>query len=77
MKSSKICEGRLKNVLLQDKTQVSPEFLNVLKSDLFALFSDYMAIDEDSLSLRMEVAEDGYHFYVGAKTNRIKQINVL
>jgi len=61
-KSSKdIAKERLKLVLIHDRANVSPQFLEMLKSEIIKVISNYMDIDESALDIQLTrtKSEDG------------------
>lgn len=58
-KSSKdIGKGRLKLILIEDRTGVAPEILDALKEDMFAVISKYFEIKESDVEMNIEKEED-------------------
>ena len=51
--SKNIAKERLKLVLVHDRVNVSPTFLEMIKGDIIRVISDYMEIDEDNLEVKM------------------------
>ncbi len=56
--SKDIARERLRLVLVHDRTNVSPELLNLLKEDLIKVLQQYMDIDMDSLIVSIENEEN-------------------
>lgn len=53
-KNSKDCaKERLKLVLIHDRANVSPQFLEMVKGEIIKVISNYMDIDEDTLDIQM------------------------
>lgn len=53
-KASKDCaKERLKLVLIHDRANVSPQFLEMVKGEIIKVISNYMDIDEDTLDIQM------------------------
>lgn len=53
-KTSKDCaKERLKLVLIHDRANVSPQFLEMVKGEIIKVISNYMDIDEDTLDIQM------------------------
>lgn len=50
--SKNVAKERLKLVLIHDRANVSPRFLEMVKGDLIRVISDYMEIDEDGLEIK-------------------------
>jgi len=51
--SKDVAKERLKLVLVHDRTNCSPNFLEMVKGDLLNVISDYMEIEEDGLDIRI------------------------
>lgn len=51
--SKDIARERLKLVLIHDRANVSPQFLEMIKGELINVISDYMEIDEDELEIKL------------------------
>lgn len=64
---------RLKNVLISDK-QFSPEKIQkVLKSDVYALLTNYCELMPDDIDVNVEVLDNGtFKFVIEASSNRLK-----
>ena len=52
-KSNKLAKERLKLVLVHDRSNVSPHFLEMLKSDIVKVINNYMDVDEDALDIQL------------------------
>lgn len=51
--SKDIAKERLKLVLIHDRANVSPQFLEMIKGELIGVISDYMEIDENGLEIKL------------------------
>jgi len=51
--SKDIAKERLRLILIHDRANVSPKFLEMIKSQLIDMISNYMEIDEEGLELKM------------------------
>ena len=51
--SKDIAKERLRLILVHDRASVSPKFLEMIKSRLIDMISDYMEIDEDGLEVKL------------------------
>lgn len=51
--TSNVAKERLKLVLVHDRTNCSPHFLEMVKDDILKVISDYMEIDEDGLEIKL------------------------
>lgn len=52
-KSKNVAKERLKLVLINDRANVSPRFLEMIKGDLVRVLADYMIIDEEGVDIKM------------------------
>lgn len=52
-KSKDIAKERLKLVLIHDRANVSPQFLEMLKSEIMKVISNYMEIDYNELDIQL------------------------
>ncbi|MDF2839699.1 MAG: cell division topological specificity factor MinE [Clostridia bacterium] len=51
--SKDIAKERLKLVLVHDRANVSPQFLEMIKGEILRVISDYMEIDEAGLEIKL------------------------
>lgn len=51
--SKDVAKERLKLVLIHDRSNVSPQFLEMVKSEIIKVIQNYMEIDEDSLDIQL------------------------
>jgi cell division topological specificity factor len=51
--SKEVAKERLKLVLIHDRANVSPQFLEMVKSEIIKVISNYMYIEEDELDIKM------------------------
>lgn len=51
--SKDIAKERLKLVLIHDRANVSPQFLEMIKGEIIKVISDYMEIDDTGLDIRL------------------------
>ena len=59
--SKDVAKDRLKLVLVHDRANVSTQLLEVLKTDIIKVISNYMEIDESELDIKISKAtnDDG------------------
>jgi cell division topological specificity factor len=59
--SKDVAKERLKLVLIHDRANVSPQFLEMLKSEIMKVIQNYMDIDEEALDIQLTrtKSEDG------------------
>lgn len=55
-RSGEIARKRLKLLLVADKTNCSPEFLEMIKDDIFQVVSRYMEIDSKEIEVGLTKA---------------------
>ena len=62
--SKNVAKERLKLVLVHDRANVSPQFLEMVKGEIIKVISHYMDIDADLLDIQMTrtKSEDGEGF---------------
>ena len=46
-----VAKDRLKLVLVHDRVNVSPRYLELVKNDMIGVISNYMEIDEDGIDI--------------------------
>jgi cell division topological specificity factor len=51
--SKDVAKERLKLVLIHDRANVSPQFLEMLKSEIIKVITNYMDIDESALDIQL------------------------
>lgn len=59
-KSKNVAKERLKLVLVHDRSDLSPKFLDMVKTDIIRVISEYADIDEDGLDIKVtRMKKDG------------------
>jgi len=51
--SKDVAKDRLKLVLIHDRANVSPQFLEMLKSEIIKVITNYMDVDESELDIQL------------------------
>lgn len=51
--SKDVAKERLKLVLIHDRSNVSPQFLEMVKSEIIKVIQNYMEIDEETLDIQL------------------------
>jgi cell division topological specificity factor len=51
--SKDVAKERLKLVLIHDRSNVSPQFLEMVKSEIIKVIQNYMDIDEQALDIQL------------------------
>lgn len=65
-KSKDVAKERLKLVLIHDRANVSPKFLEMVKGDIIKVISNYMEIDEAGFDIRLSRVEQEDENYTSA-----------
>ena len=65
-KSKDIAKERLQLVLIHDRANVSPRFLDMVKGDIAKVISNYMEIDEKGFDIRLSRVEQEEDKYTSA-----------
>ncbi len=64
--SKDIAKERLKLVLIHDRANVSPKFLEMIKGDIIKVISNYMEIEEKGFDIRLTRIEQADESYTSA-----------
>ena len=64
--SKYIAKERLKLVLIHDRANVSPKFLDIIKGDIIKIISDYLEFDVDEIDIRITKVQNGESDYSSA-----------
>lgn len=58
--SKNVAKERLKLVLVHDRSDLSPKFLEMVKTDIIRVISEYADIDEEELDIKLtRMKKDG------------------
>lgn len=74
--SADIAKERLRLVLVHDRTNVSPQFLETLKEELIAVISRYMEIEEESMDVTLQSGENQVALVANIPVKRMKRAAV-
>ncbi len=55
--SKDVAKERLKLVLIHDRANVSPQFLEMVKGEIIKVIQNYMDIDEEALDIQLTKTE--------------------
>lgn len=65
--SKNVAKERLKLVLVHDRSDLSPQLLEMIKSDIIRVISEYAEIDEEGLDIKLtRMKKDGKESPVSA-----------
>ncbi|MCY6370744.1 cell division topological specificity factor MinE [Clostridium ganghwense] len=51
--SKEVAKDRLKLILIHDRSNISPELLDMMKSDILEVISKYVIIDDGDIDVRL------------------------
>lgn len=73
--SASVAKKRLQLVLTQDRTNISPETLNLIKDEIITVISKHVEIDADHVEVSIASGEEGHRLtadipVVSARTTR-------
>lgn len=74
--SADIAKERLRLVLVHDRTNVSPQFLEALKEELIAVISRYMEIEEEAMDVTLQSGENQVALVANIPIRRMKRTAV-
>lgn len=74
--SANIAKERLRLVLVHDRTNVSPQFLEELKEELIAVISRYMEIDQEQMDVNLQSGENQATLVANIPVRRMKRTAV-
>ena len=57
-KTADIAKSRLQSVLTEDRTNISPETLDMIKSEVIKIIESYVELDKDNISF--SIVKDKY-----------------
>lgn len=76
-KSKNVAKERLKLVLVHDRADLSPKFLDMIKSDIVRVISEYADIDEEGLDIKLtRMRREGDNSTISALIANIPITNV-
>lgn len=72
--SAQVAKERLRLVLVHDRANVSPQFLDRMKEDLIRVISEYMEIDTATMEVRLQQAEHQSALVANIPVLRVKRV---
>jgi cell division topological specificity factor MinE len=73
--SKDIAKERLRLVLVHDRVNVSPQFMEVLKDDMIRVISNYMEINEKDMEVNLTNTKSSVALIANIPVNRMKRGN--
>ncbi|KPU42242.1 cell division topological specificity factor [Oxobacter pfennigii] len=55
--SKDVAKERLKLILIHDRSNIPPQFINMIKGDLIKVISDYVEIEEENIEITLSNGE--------------------
>lgn len=71
--SGKVAKQRLQLVLVQDRANLAPQMLVLLKEDLIEVISKYMEIDQDGLEVTLDRSEEQVALVANIPIKRVRR----
>lgn len=71
--SKDVAKERLRLVLVHDRVNTSPQFMEGLKDDMIKVISQYMDIDERTMEVRFAHTEDSVALIANIPVNNMKR----
>jgi cell division topological specificity factor len=71
--SKDIAKERLRLVLVHDRVNVSPQFMEVLKEDMIKVISNYMEINEKDMEVNLTHTNTQVALIANIPVNRMKR----
>jgi len=75
--SKDIAKERLRLVLVHDRINVSPQFMEVLKDDMIKVISNYMEINEENMEISLTKSSNSVALVANIPINRMKRGSVM
>ena len=71
--SKDIAKERLRFVLVHDRVDTSPQFMEVLKDDMIKVISNYMEINEKEMEVSLSTSKSSVALVANIPINRMKR----
>ncbi len=71
--SKNIAKERLRLVLVHDRVNVSPQFMETLKDDMIKVISNYMEINEREMEVNLTTSKSSVALVANIPVNRMKR----
>jgi len=71
--SKNIAKERLRLVLVHDRVNVSPQFMETLKDDMIKVISNYMEINEQDMEVNLTTSKSSVALVANIPVNRMKR----
>lgn len=74
--SKDVAKERLRLVLVHDRVNTSPQFIEGLKDDMIKVISNYMDINVETMEVHFAQTEDSVALIANIPVNRMKRGNM-
>lgn len=71
--SKDIAKERLRLVLVHDRVNVTPQFMEVIKDDMIKVISNYMEINEKEMEINLTQSNSSVALVASIPVNRMKR----
>ncbi|BBB89749.1 cell division topological specificity factor MinE [Methylomusa anaerophila] len=71
--SKDIAKERLRLVLVHDRVNVSPQFMEIIKDDMIKVISNYMEINESQMEINLTKTNSSVALIANIPVNRMKR----
>lgn len=75
--SKDIAKERLRFVLVHDRVNTSPQFMEILKDDMIKVISNYMEINEKEMEVSLTSSNSSVALVANIPVNRMKRNALL
>lgn len=75
--SKNIAKERLRFVLVHDRVNVSPQYMEAIKDDMIKVISNYMDINETEMEINLTKSNTQVALVANIPVNRMKRTNLL
>lgn len=74
--SKNIAKERLRFVLVHDRVNVSPQYMEAIKDDMIKVISNYMDINETEMEINLTKSNTQVALVANIPVNRMKRTNL-
>ena len=71
--SKSVAKERLQLVLIHDRTDISPEMMELLRNDLIAVITSYMDVDDKNIELDLDREDNAVALVANIPILRLKR----
>lgn len=72
MKFAEQSIDRLRGILKKDKENISPQFINLVKTDIYRILSGYFVTEIKDIDIKYRVENGKYYFNIDFSASNIK-----